>query len=47
MSFEYMPCNEFYITILLREIQQYLRDPSLQGLTANHDRIMDLLLIES
>lgn len=46
MSFEYMPVNDFYITILLIEIKQYLRDVSLQGITTYHDRITDWVMIK-
>ncbi len=47
MSFEYLPMNDYYITILLMEIQQYLRDVTLQCQTAFHDRITDAVLTES
>ena len=46
MSFEYMPVNDFYITILLIEIKQYLRDVSLQGITTYHDRITDCVMVK-
>lgn len=44
MSFEYMPVNDYYVTILLIEIKQYLRDVSVQGITAYHDRITDCVM---
>lgn len=47
MSFEYMPSNEYYLSILLKEIQQYLRDCTLQCQTAYHDRITDSVITES
>ncbi len=47
MSFEYMPTNKLYLIMLLKEIQQYLRDATLQCQTAYHDRISDFVLTES
>lgn len=47
MSYEYLPTTDKFLTQLLREVAQLLRDASLVNEPVYHDRITDVVLTKS